>query len=126
VRQGLLRTTEAQFAAGATRVLPAHLDGKWYASWEQAKASIEALPMQKFRAALFTAHLMGGCAMGEDPKQSVVRSDGRHHELANLSVLDGSVFPTSSGANPQLSIYGMTAKNATALARALGGKLEAA
>mgnify|MGYP003694122765 CR=1 FL=1 len=31
-------------------------------------------------------------------------------------MLDGSLFPTSIGANPQLSIYGITAKLATGLA----------
>ncbi|MNG21900.1 GMC oxidoreductase [compost metagenome] len=58
--------------------------------------------------------------MGEDPKQAVTDSLGRHHQLANLSIHDGSLFPTSIGANPQLSIYGLTAKLASALAERLG------
>ena len=44
---------------------------------------------------------------------------GRHHHLANLSIHDGSLFPTSIGANPQLSIYGLTAKLATLLGERL-------
>ena len=57
---------------------------------------------------LFSAHVMGGCKMGDDPKISVVRSkDLRHHTLENLHVVDGSVFPTSLGVNPQESIYGL-------------------
>jgi choline dehydrogenase-like flavoprotein len=44
---------------------------------------------------------------------------GRHHHLENLYVFDGSLFPTSIGANPQLSIYGITAKLATELAARL-------
>ena len=51
----------------------------------------------------------------------IVDSQGTHHQIANLSVLDGSVFPTSIGANPQLSIYALTAQNATALAGRLRG-----
>jgi choline dehydrogenase-like flavoprotein len=35
-------------------------------------------------------------------------------------VLDGSLFPTSLGANPQLSIYAIAAKLATGLAQAIG------
>ena len=35
---------------------------------------------------------------------------------------DGSVFPTSIGANPQLSIYGMSCRLATGLAEKLTGK----
>jgi len=118
-RNGLLRMAEAQFAAGAKRVVPAHLDGEWASSWGAAKTQIEALPMKKHRLTLATAHLMGGCAMGEDAKQSVVRSDGSHHQLENLSIIDGSVFPTSIGANPQLSIYALAARNATLLAQRL-------
>ena len=34
-------------------------------------------------------------------------------------MFDGSVFPTSLGVNPQLSIYGLSARNATALAERL-------
>ena len=83
--------------------------------------AIAELPLRKFRASIFTAHLMGGCAMSENPKRGVVNSRGRHHQLANLSVMDGSVFPTSIGANPQLSIYGLVAMLSSALARELGG-----
>jgi choline dehydrogenase-like flavoprotein len=42
--------------------------------------------------------------------------------LKNLSVHDGSLFPTSIGANPQLSIYGIVNKLATGLAQRLAGK----
>ncbi len=118
-KQALLRMTEAQFAAGAARVTPAHLDGVWATSWAEAKPQLEALAYEKFRLAIATAHIMGGCAMGGDVKRSVVQSDGAHHQLENLSVIDGSVFPTSIGANPQLSIYALAARNATALAERL-------
>jgi choline dehydrogenase-like flavoprotein len=36
-------------------------------------------------------------------------------------VHDGSLFPTSIGANPQLSVYGLTNKLATQLAKRLTG-----
>jgi choline dehydrogenase-like flavoprotein len=39
-----------------------------------------------------------------------------------VSVHDGSLFPTSIGANPQLSIYGITARLASGLARSLTGR----
>ncbi|HBF48459.1 MAG TPA: GMC family oxidoreductase, partial [Shewanella frigidimarina] len=57
--------------------------------------------------------------MGEDKTLSMVDGFGNSHYLENLSVMDGSVFPTSLGANPQLSIYGIVARNATALAQKL-------
>ena len=51
--------------------------------------------------------------------RGAVDSLGRHFQLENVSVHDGSVFPTSLGANPQLSIYALTARNATRLAERL-------
>jgi hypothetical protein len=36
-----------------------------------------------------------------------VGSDGKHHHLQNLWVADGSLFPSSIGVPPQLSIYAM-------------------
>jgi len=119
VRRAYLSMAEAQFAAGAKQVRPAHLDAPYYNSWSEARRAIAELPLKKFRAALFTAHLMGGCGMSENPKRGVVDSRGRHHQIAALSVIDGSIFPTSIGANPQLSIFALAAQNATALAQEL-------
>jgi choline dehydrogenase len=121
VRRAWLSMAELQFAAGAKRVRVAHLDATYQTNWNDAKRAIAELPLKKFRASMFTAHLMGGCAMSQNPKRGVVDSRGRHHQLANLSVMDGSVFPTSIGANPQLSIFGLTAQNASALAKELKG-----
>lgn len=120
-RRAYLSMAEMQFAAGAARVRAAHLDAQFQTSWRAVRREIAQLPLAKFRAALFTAHLMGGCPMSENVKRGVVDSRGRHHQIENLSVLDGSVFPTSIGANPQLSVYALTAQNATALAQTLRG-----
>jgi choline dehydrogenase-like flavoprotein len=57
-----------------------------------------------------SAHVMGGCRFGSNERDSVVQLDGRHWHVSNLSVHDGSLFPTSIGANPQLSIYAMAAR----------------
>jgi choline dehydrogenase-like flavoprotein len=66
-----------------------------------------------------SAHVMGGCAMGAEPRVSVVDESGRHHQLANLSVHDASIFPTSLGANPQLTIFALAARLSQGLASAL-------
>lgn len=121
VREAFMRMAQAQFAAGALRVKPAHLDAHWCSSWKEAEDMIERLPYKKFRCALNTAHQMGGCAMGEDTQEAVADSYGRHHHAQNLSIFDGSLFPTSIGANPQLSIYGFSARNATRLAQQMSG-----
>jgi choline dehydrogenase-like flavoprotein len=58
------------------------------------------------------AHLVGGCRMGSDPEKSVVDKFGRSHDVANLFVCDGSVFPTQGSANPGLTIQSLAARTA--------------
>ena len=57
---------------------------------------------------LSAVHPMGTMRIGGDPATSVVRSTGEHHHLAGLFVADGSLFPTSIGAPPQISIYALS------------------
>ena len=119
VRRSWLSMAEIQFAAGAKAVRASHVDSPWFTSWEEAKAGINAL---EFRSNAFTAgsaHCMGGLTMGEDQTRCLVDSNGKYHHLDNLYVFDGSVFPTSIGANPQLSIYGMACKQANKLLETL-------
>ena len=121
-RRAMLSMAELQFAAGAKQVLTGHELATPYTSWPQAKAAIATLPMQPLLLKVVSAHVMGGCAMASESSRGVVGADGRHWQLENLSVHDGSLFPTSIGANPQLSIYGIVNKLATQLARNLTGR----
>lgn len=57
-----------------------------------------------------TAHLMGGCRMGSEPETSVTNADGRTWEIPNLWVCDGSLFPTSGGVNPSLTIQALACR----------------
>jgi choline dehydrogenase-like flavoprotein len=111
---------EIQFAAGAQSVMPLHENGAALGSWREARAAIESLPLRTLAARVVSAHVMGGCPMGNDVATSVVNEAGRHHLVANLSVHDASVFPTSVGANPQLTIYALAARSSARLAAALG------
>ena len=106
---------QIQFAAGATHVTPLHSDARATTDLAQTLGMIDGLDLDLFRTRLGSAHVMGGCAMGEDPRQAVCDSLGRHHQLENLSIHDGSLFPTSIGANPQLSVYALSAKLSEAL-----------
>jgi choline dehydrogenase-like flavoprotein len=114
-RRALDMMAQIQFAAGATSVLPLHESAVPYQTVDAARAAIAVLPMEILRTRVASAHVMGGCAMGADPKTSVVDGHGSHHHVDNVSVFDGSAFPTSIGANPQLSIYGIVARLAHAL-----------
>ncbi len=118
-RRAYLSMAEIQFAAGARSVHPVHETAAVYTSWAQAREEIKALPMRPYVTRVASAHVMGGCAMAGTEAQGVVQPDGQHWHIENLSVHDGSLFPTSIGANPQLSIYGLTNKLATGLAKRL-------
>lgn len=59
-----------------------------------------------------TAHLLGTCRMGNDPAGSVVNADCRAHDVPNLYICDGSVFPTSTAVNPSLTIQAIAARTA--------------
>nr|WP_232846960.1 GMC family oxidoreductase [Shewanella nanhaiensis] len=118
-RRAFASMAELQFAAGAKQVLPISEGVNYLNSWKEAKSVIADMELAPLKTVVASAHVMGGCAMGEDTKMAMVDSHGRSHYYENLSVMDGSIFPTSLGANPQLSIYGMTARNATKLAEEL-------
>ncbi len=49
-------------------------------------------------------HVSGTAKMGEDPSTSVVDPWGRCHDVDNLYIVDGSIWPTSSGVNPLATI----------------------
>lgn len=63
-------------------------------------------------AVIQTEHVMGGMRMGLDERTSVTDGVGRHHFLDNVFVADGSVFPTSGGHNPTLTIMATALRNA--------------
>jgi len=51
-----------------------------------------------------SAHPQGGNRMGRDEETSVVNSYCQSHKIKNLYICDASVFPTSLGVNPQLTV----------------------
>ncbi len=51
-----------------------------------------------------SAHIIGTLRFGKDPKASVCDPTGRFHDIGNLYAADSSLFPTSSGYNPILTI----------------------
>ncbi|WP_432455219.1 MULTISPECIES: GMC family oxidoreductase N-terminal domain-containing protein [unclassified Agarivorans] len=118
-RRALLSIAELQFAAGAKQVYPLHEQSRQLNSWTEAQSFIKQLAMQPLATRLASAHVMGGCAMGGEAASSVVDEDGNFRLLAGLTVIDGSVFPTSLGANPQLTIYALALRNSQRLAAKL-------
>ena len=74
---------------------------------EQAGAEILSVPSQPA-----ANHELGGCRMGSDPRTSVVNADCRTHDVPNLYVVDGSVFPSASEKNPTHTIMALAVRTA--------------
>ena len=60
---------------------------------------------------------MGTCRMGDDPATSVVDPWQRFHDVENMVCTDSSVFPTSTGYGPTLTIVALALRACRAACR---------
>jgi choline dehydrogenase-like flavoprotein len=103
---GLKACARLLFAAGARRVwIPS--DPPLVLADTNAVARLANFPLLPQSMQLTAVHPMGSVPMGDDPKRAAVNSRGAHHHMHGLWVADGSLFPSSIGVPPQLSIYAM-------------------
>lgn len=58
------------------------------------------------------AHNLGTVVMGDDPADSVVNHQLKHHKVDGLWVLGGSAFPSGAPANPTLTISALSLRAA--------------
>jgi choline dehydrogenase-like flavoprotein len=58
-------------------------------------------------SASVSRHIMGTCRMGDDPRTSVVDRWQRFHDIENMVCTDSSVFPTSTGYGPTLTLVAL-------------------
>jgi len=57
-------------------------------------------------------HVVGGTAMGRDPSTSVTNDFGQTHEIDNLFVAGGSLFPTCGAVNPTATLTALVFRTA--------------
>ncbi len=55
-----------------------------------------------------TAHVLGGCPMGETAETGVVNQFFEVNNYPNMYILDGSIIPCNLGVNPSLSITALS------------------
>lgn len=120
--EGVIAAAKVLEAAGATEILSPHPKPLTYRpgpgeheKWAEDFRRIGFRKDQTF----FSFHQMGSCRMGVDPKRSAIDANNETHEVKGLYVLDGSTFPTPSGVNPMVSIYGIAHRGAKKLAERL-------
>jgi len=115
---GVERAIRLVAAAGAERLvlgqfsaplpLPPPSDAQARSSEvERIIAEVRRIGFPLFQVPLFSAHHMGTCRMGVDPKRSVVKPTCETWECSGLYVIDASTFPTSSGTNPMVTTFGI-------------------
>jgi choline dehydrogenase-like flavoprotein len=83
---------------------------------EEIDAKLAASAWGMNELGLYSAHPLGTCRMGSDPKRSVVDEHCQSHDVKGLFVIDGSFTPTSLGVNPQITLLAIAEKSAEWLA----------
>ncbi|MBI2520403.1 MAG: GMC family oxidoreductase [Bdellovibrio sp.] len=101
--RGLFQACKILFAAGAEKVYVPFRKLKEFKSPDQLQES--DLYPDNMEIDMVAVHPMSTLRMGVDPTSSVTDDYGRYHHLDNLWVADSSLFPTSLGVPPQISIY---------------------
>lgn len=75
----------------------------------------ESVELEMVRYGAYGGHHLGTTRMGTDRRVSVVDADCRVHGIDNLYIAGSSVFPTSSQANPTLTVVALALRLAAHL-----------
>lgn len=103
LRRGVLTLARIFFAAGAREVFAPVVGFETLRSEGELQRLLDAkLKPQMFELSAF--HPLGSCRASRDPARGVVDEQLEAHDAQKLFVVDGSVFPSSLGVNPQLTI----------------------
>ena len=115
LQRGIAAAARIHWAADADEIHTLHTrEQSLRRSASAGKADLEAfcdrvaaLPVHGNRCAVFSAHQMGTCRMGADPRRDVCDERGGVYGVPGLFVADGSLFPASSGVNPMITIMAL-------------------
>jgi choline dehydrogenase-like flavoprotein len=111
---GIARAAEVHFAAGATEVYPNIARVGVLKPGELAEFEATTFKPQELRLEAF--HPMGTARIAADPREGVCAPDGSVHGTADLYVADASLFPTSIGVNPMMTIIAFAKRVANGIA----------
>jgi Choline dehydrogenase and related flavoproteins len=114
---GIARAAEIHFAAGATEVYP-NIGRIGVLKFDQL-ADFEATAIKPSELRLEAFHPMGSARIAADPAKGVCSPDGAVNGVDDLYVADGSLFPTSVGVNPMMTIIAFSKRIAAGLAERL-------
>jgi choline dehydrogenase-like flavoprotein len=99
---GIARAAEIHFAAGATEVYPNIARVGVLRPGDLAEFEATSFKPSELRLEAF--HPMGTARIAADPRQGACAVDGSLHGTRDLYVADASLFPTSVGVNPMMTV----------------------
>ncbi|KAL5807590.1 hypothetical protein ACOSQ4_030323 [Xanthoceras sorbifolium] len=111
LQKGIEKVLRILAAAGAEEIGTHHCKGKSINvkkvsshEFERFVKEESSRPLRDLSTRMCSAHQMGSCRMGIDPKTSVVNQMGETWEVEGLYLADTSVFPTALGVNPMVTV----------------------
>jgi choline dehydrogenase-like flavoprotein len=104
---GLELSADILFASGAESVMPNNFTFHEFKSPEDVKQNLRRYVKDPSEITLGTGHPQGGNIMTGSSETGVVNSEFKVHGFDNLFICDASVFPTSLGVNPQITVMGL-------------------
>ena len=104
--KGLELSGEIMFAAGAESVMPNTFKYYEFKNVDELR-KMSGLIKDPSEITLGTGHPQGGNVIGSSSETGVVNAEFKAFGYDNLYVCDASVFPTSLGVNPQLTVMGL-------------------
>jgi choline dehydrogenase-like flavoprotein len=116
---GIARAAEIHFAAGATEVYP-NIAGVGALTPERL-AEFEATRFKPAELRLEAFHPMGTARISADEAEGVCAPDGSVNGVDSLYVTDASLFPTSVGVNPMMTVIAFASRIASDLAEKRAG-----
>ena len=117
MKHGIKVAAQIHFAAGAREVTTLHVKKTTIRNSAEIDRVVDGAEFDPNSIVIYSAHPLGTCRMGENPKNAVVNSQCETHDVAGLFVCDGSVTPTSLGVNPQVTIMGIAVRTAEYIIR---------
>lgn len=87
--------------------------GLWKKSAEEGLEILKAAgASEAWHGPKVSQHILGGTIMGTDPKGSVANAYGQTHDVENLFLGGGGLFPTSSAVNSTFTIHAVAMRSA--------------
>ncbi len=115
--EGIAIVAKMWFRLCAKRVITPHKKMRVIEKEEDIPALYNAILDDPKSLLLVSAHPQSGNRIGSNPENSVVDKDCKVHGFENLFVCDASVFPTSVGVNPQITVMTVASIIASRIAK---------